>query len=129
MQLTERFNEALQFAVQLHAGQVRKVSGEPYVAHLLGVASIALDYGADEDEAIAALLHDAIEDQGRTGRASGTGFGRGNRPAVWAGGGGDCARLHRCRHNSQAALAGAERRFFGQARACFAIDSAGSGGR
>jgi GTP pyrophosphokinase len=64
MQLTERFNDALLYAVQLHAGQVRKVSGEPYVAHLLGVASIALDYGADEDEAIAALLHDAIEDQG-----------------------------------------------------------------
>jgi len=64
MQLTTRFNEALQYAVRLHAGQVRKVSGEPYAAHLLGVASIALDYGADEDEAIAALLHDAIEDQG-----------------------------------------------------------------
>lgn len=64
MQLTQRFNEALQFAIQLHAAQVRKVSGEPYVVHLLGVASIALDYGADEDEAIAALLHDAIEDQG-----------------------------------------------------------------
>jgi (p)ppGpp synthase/HD superfamily hydrolase len=64
MQLTERFNEALQYAAQLHAGQVRKVSGEPYVAHLLGVTSNALDYGADEDEAIAALLHDAIEDQG-----------------------------------------------------------------
>jgi (p)ppGpp synthase/HD superfamily hydrolase len=43
---------------------VRKGSGIPYVAHLLGVASIALEYGADEDEAIASLLHDAIEDQG-----------------------------------------------------------------
>ena len=62
--LTSRFNDALLFAVELHAGQTRKVSGEPYVAHLLGVASIVLDYGADEDEAIAALLHDAIEDQG-----------------------------------------------------------------
>jgi GTP pyrophosphokinase len=64
MKLTTRFNEALQYAAQLHAEQVRKVSGEPYVAHLLGVASIVLDYGADEDQAIAALLHDAIEDQG-----------------------------------------------------------------
>jgi (p)ppGpp synthase/HD superfamily hydrolase len=64
MQLTERFNDALLFAAQLHGRQVRKVSGEPYVAHLLGVTSIALDYGADEDEAMAALLHDAIEDQG-----------------------------------------------------------------
>ena len=64
MQLTERFNEALQFAAQLRAAQVRKVSGEPYVAHLLGVCSLVLDYGGGEDEAIAALLHDAIEDQG-----------------------------------------------------------------
>ena len=64
MQLTTRFNDALQYAVELHAAQVRKVSGEPYAAHLLGVCSLALDYGADEDEAIAALLHDAIEDQG-----------------------------------------------------------------
>jgi (p)ppGpp synthase/HD superfamily hydrolase len=64
MKLGSRFNEALQFAAQLHAQQVRKVGGEPYLAHLLAVAAIALDYGADEDEAIAALLHDAIEDQG-----------------------------------------------------------------
>ncbi|MCL1471801.1 HD domain-containing protein [Argonema antarcticum] len=64
MILSERFTEALVFATQLHANQVRKGSGVPYVAHLLGVASIALEYGANEDEAIAALLHDAIEDQG-----------------------------------------------------------------
>ncbi|MEH1905482.1 MAG: HD domain-containing protein [Nostoc sp.] len=62
--LTERFTAALIYATQLHANQVRKGSGVPYVAHLLGVASIALEYGANEDEAIAALLHDAIEDQG-----------------------------------------------------------------
>jgi (p)ppGpp synthase/HD superfamily hydrolase len=48
----------------LHATQTRKGSGVPYITHLLGVASIALEYGANEDEAIAALLHDAIEDQG-----------------------------------------------------------------
>lgn len=64
MLLTERFTLALTFATQLHANQVRKGSGVPYIAHLLGVASIALEYGANEDEAIAALLHDAIEDQG-----------------------------------------------------------------
>ncbi|MBW4647600.1 MAG: HD domain-containing protein [Kastovskya adunca ATA6-11-RM4] len=64
MLLSERFTEALTFATQLHAEQIRKGSGVPYVAHLLGVASIALEYGANEDEAIAALLHDAIEDQG-----------------------------------------------------------------
>ncbi|MCD8487673.1 MAG: HD domain-containing protein [Desertifilum sp.] len=62
--LSERFSEALSFAAQLHATQVRKGSGVPYVAHLLGVASIALEYGATEEEAIAALLHDAIEDRG-----------------------------------------------------------------
>ncbi len=62
--LSDRFSQALCYATQLHAQQVRKGSGVPYVAHLLGVASLALEYGATEDEAIAALLHDAIEDQG-----------------------------------------------------------------
>jgi len=62
--LTDRFTQALCYATELHREQIRKGSGIPYVGHLLGVASLALDYGADEDEAIAALLHDAIEDQG-----------------------------------------------------------------
>ena len=62
--LTTRFEEALIYATRLHAAQVRKGSNTPYIAHLLGVASIALENGADEDEAIAALLHDAVEDQG-----------------------------------------------------------------
>ncbi len=69
MRLSSRFDEALGFAARLHAVQTRKGTGIPYVAHLLGVASIALEYGADEDEAIAALLHDAVEDQG--GRVTG----------------------------------------------------------
>jgi (p)ppGpp synthase/HD superfamily hydrolase len=60
--LTSRFNEALAGAADLHARQVQKGTDTPYIAHLLGVASIALEYGAEEDEAIAALLHDAIED-------------------------------------------------------------------
>ena len=64
MILSERFTDALTYATKLHANQVRKGSGVPYVAHLLGVASIALEYGANEEEAIAALLHDAVEDQG-----------------------------------------------------------------
>lgn len=68
MKLSSRFEEALVYAARLHADQTRKVSGVPYVAHLLGVASIALEYGANEDEAIGALLHDAIEDQGQGGR-------------------------------------------------------------
>ena len=62
--LSKRFEEALIFAVQIHREQKRKGSDTPYVSHLLGAASIALKYGASEDEAIAALLHDAIEDQG-----------------------------------------------------------------
>lgn len=60
--LTARFSEALVAAAQLHAGQCRKGTGIPYVSHLLAVAGIALEHGATEDEAIAALLHDAIED-------------------------------------------------------------------
>lgn len=64
MELSERFTDALVFATQLHGHQVRKVSGEPYIAHLLAVAGLVLENGGSEDEAIAALLHDTIEDQG-----------------------------------------------------------------
>ncbi len=58
------FGAALAYANELHAGQKRKGTSIPYIAHLLGVASLAFEYGADEDQAIAALLHDAVEDQG-----------------------------------------------------------------
>jgi (p)ppGpp synthase/HD superfamily hydrolase len=64
VRLTDRFEEALVLASRLHAGQFRKGKGVPYVAHLLGAASLVLEYGGDEDQAIAGLLHDAIEDQG-----------------------------------------------------------------
>ena len=60
--LSSRFSEALRGAADLHAKQARKGTTIPYIAHLLGVVSIALHHGADEDEAIGALLHDAIED-------------------------------------------------------------------
>jgi GTP pyrophosphokinase len=60
MKLSERFTDALTYATQLHAYQTRKGGGVPYISHLLGVASIVLEYGANEDEAIAALLHDAV---------------------------------------------------------------------
>ena len=63
-----RFEQALQYAALIHAGQIRKGTEIPYLAHLLGVASIALEHGANEDEAIGALLHDAGEDAGGTGR-------------------------------------------------------------
>ena len=62
--LTERFDAALAYASAAHREQVRKGSQIPYVSPLLGVASIALENGADDDQAIAALLHDAVEDQG-----------------------------------------------------------------
>jgi hypothetical protein len=60
--LTPRFADALVYAERIHAGQSRKGTKIPYISHPLAVASIALEHGANEDEAIAALLHDAIED-------------------------------------------------------------------
>ncbi|RCJ41057.1 HD domain-containing protein [Nostoc punctiforme] len=61
--LTNRFSEALVFAHQAHLHQVRKGGTKaPYISHLLAVASLVLEAGGNEDEAIAALLHDAIED-------------------------------------------------------------------
>jgi GTP pyrophosphokinase len=63
--LGERFEQALAFTNQLHRKQKRKTSGVPYVGHLLGVAAMVIEDGGGEDEAIAALLHDSLEDQGR----------------------------------------------------------------
>jgi GTP pyrophosphokinase len=62
--LTRRFDLALQFASALHHEQARKGSNVPYVAHLMSVCGLVLEAGGDEDQAIAALLHDAVEDQG-----------------------------------------------------------------
>ncbi len=62
--LTPRFDEALLFAVELHRNQERKGSRVPYVGHLLGTAATVIHFGGSEDQAIAALLHDAVEDQG-----------------------------------------------------------------
>jgi (p)ppGpp synthase/HD superfamily hydrolase len=62
--LGERFDAALTFTAQVHCAQVRKGSGLPYLGHLLGVCSLVIEDGGSEDEAIAALLHDAVEDQG-----------------------------------------------------------------
>jgi GTP pyrophosphokinase len=62
--LSERFEAALSYAVRLHRDQWRKARRVPYVAHLLAVASLVLEHGGDENAAIAALLHDAVEDQG-----------------------------------------------------------------
>lgn len=62
--LTDRIAQALALAVEAHDGQKRKGTQIPYIAHPMGVASIALEHGADEDQAMAALLHDAVEDGG-----------------------------------------------------------------
>jgi (p)ppGpp synthase/HD superfamily hydrolase len=62
--LSARFEQALTYAAILHSGQLRKGTATPYISHLLMVTGIALEHGADEDEAIAALLHDAVEDAG-----------------------------------------------------------------
>jgi (p)ppGpp synthase/HD superfamily hydrolase len=62
--LTERFEQALVYGTRLHAHQIRKATGVPYISHLLSVTALVLEDGGDEDEAIAALLHDAVEDQG-----------------------------------------------------------------
>ncbi len=64
MELTDRFSSAVALALHLHRNQDRKLSGTPFAAHLLRVAGTVLEHGADEDTAIAAVLHDAIEDQG-----------------------------------------------------------------
>jgi (p)ppGpp synthase/HD superfamily hydrolase len=65
--LTRRFDEAFAYAHEVHGDQTRKGNGVPYIGHLMGVASIVIDDGGNEDEVIAALLHDAPEDKG--GRA------------------------------------------------------------
>lgn len=63
--LTEHFDRAVQYANRIHANQTRKGTDVPYVTHLLGVASLVLENGAQsEEEVIGALLHDAAEDQG-----------------------------------------------------------------
>ncbi|HWQ03350.1 MAG TPA: HD domain-containing protein [Candidatus Nitrosotenuis sp.] len=67
MNLTNKFDEAFLYAHELHGSQGRKGTSRPYIGHLMGVCALVLAYGGDEDEAIAALLHDAPEDCG--GRA------------------------------------------------------------
>jgi (p)ppGpp synthase/HD superfamily hydrolase len=65
--LTNRLDHAFSYAHEVHAEQVKKGTGVPYLGHLMGVCSIVLDDGGSEDEAVAGLLHDAAEDHG--GRA------------------------------------------------------------
>jgi (p)ppGpp synthase/HD superfamily hydrolase len=79
--LSSRFEDALVYAAQVHAAQRRKGTPVPYVSHVLIVAGIVLENGGDEDEAIAALLHDAVEDQGGETRLADIRSRFGNRVA------------------------------------------------
>lgn len=64
MWIDQRFEEAVTYAIKLHAQQKRKGTEVPYVSHLFSVAALVMEDGGDQDETIAALLHDAVEDQG-----------------------------------------------------------------
>jgi (p)ppGpp synthase/HD superfamily hydrolase len=77
--LSDRFDRALVYATHVHAGQVRKGTPIPYVAHLLAVAALVLEHGGDEDQAVAALLHDAAEDHGGEERLADIGARFGER--------------------------------------------------
>jgi (p)ppGpp synthase/HD superfamily hydrolase len=65
MELTNRYAEALELAYELHKHQYRKGTEIPYLSHLLAVSALVMEHGGGEDEAIAALLHDAVEDAGK----------------------------------------------------------------
>jgi GTP pyrophosphokinase len=65
-----RLHAALDYVAEHHNGQLRKGTGIPYLAHLMGVCALVLEYGGDEDQAIAGLLHDVIEDCGEEHRAA-----------------------------------------------------------
>lgn len=62
--LGSRFNEAFLYAAQMHASQTRKKTDVPYISHLMSVAGLVLEAGGGEDEGVAALLHDVVEDCG-----------------------------------------------------------------
>jgi (p)ppGpp synthase/HD superfamily hydrolase len=70
IQLTSLYTEALDYAREQHASQTRKGTQIPYLSHLLGVSALVLDHGGDEDQAIAGLLHDVIEDCGEQHEAA-----------------------------------------------------------
>jgi (p)ppGpp synthase/HD superfamily hydrolase len=67
--LTDRFTRAVDYARIAHAAQVRKGTNIPYITHLIGVASLVIEFGGTEDQAIAGLLHDTIEDCGEAHEA------------------------------------------------------------
>jgi (p)ppGpp synthase/HD superfamily hydrolase len=62
----DRLGRALSLAVAWHGDQRRKTGGAPYISHLLQVAGLVLEHGGTVDQAVAALLHDAVEDTAAT---------------------------------------------------------------
>jgi len=62
--LTNRFDDAFRYASHIHGGHRRKGTRIPYISHLMSVSALTLEHGGNEDQAIAALLHDAAEDCG-----------------------------------------------------------------
>src|SRR5215475_3211349 len=66
--LTAKFDRALVYAIHVHGGQARKGTSISDVSHLVAVSATVLEFGGDEDLAIAALLHDSVEDQGGKAR-------------------------------------------------------------
>ncbi len=64
--LTDRYKQALQFTAEVHEGHTRKGSDVAYLSHLLSVSALVMENDGDEDEAIAGLLHDSVEDRGDT---------------------------------------------------------------
>src|SRR2546429_226030 len=69
---TDRLAGAFRYAAELHRSQLRKGTDIPYISHLMAVAAIVLEQGGDEAQAVAALLHDAIEDHPDDGRTRDT---------------------------------------------------------
>src|SRR5437764_1487051 len=106
VRLGGRFDEALAFAAEMHREQARKGIPVPYLSHLLGVASLVLEYGGDEDQAIAALLHDTLEDCGTEhAPAIGERFGPGLLALVRA-----CPAADRARRDSASSRHGGDGR-------------------
>ena len=97
--LAERFDAALASASEAHRAHCRKGTTIPYVSHLMGVASIVLENGADEDQAIAVLLHDAVEDQGGAPRLADI------RAQFWGPGCRHCRSPHRYGRRAEACMA------------------------
>ena len=64
--LTDRYKQALQYAAEVHEGHTKKGSDVAYLSHLLSVSALVMENDGDEDEAIAGLLHDSVEDRGDT---------------------------------------------------------------